>query len=300
MSMNTSPPVANAAARHLSVLANDGITLAVEDAGPRHTNNHPLLCLAGLTRTKRDFYELRDHFAFHPTQPRRVVMMDARGRGRSQHDPDGKGYTVQREADDAASVATALGLHNTVIVGTSRGGILAMVLALTKPAMIAGSVLNDIGPRIAGAGLARLKRQLPSSGVPETWEEATARVRTAMAEQFTAFNEEDWARYARLTFEEKDGKPAPAFDPTLLAPLSALPDSLPFLDLSGPFAALASRPMLMLRGANSDLLDSDTMADAAHLGVHTHTIANQGHAPALRDGTLAPIERFLDEIDGNH
>lgn len=280
--------------RHLTVLASDGLRLAVEEAGPRHSSDRaPLLCLAGLTRTKRDFYDLRDHFAFHPDTPRRVVLMDTRGRGDSDHAPDASHYTVQREADDAAQVACALGVHNTVVVGTSRGGILAMVLALTRPGLLAGSVLNDIGPRIAGAGLARLKRQLPSSTLPISWDEATGRVKASMGPQFTAFSDEDWERYARLTFVEKDGKPARAFDPKLLVPLSAMPDELPFLDLSGPFRALVTRPMLMLHGENSDLLDQTILDDAVSMGATAHTVVGQGHAPSLRGDILVEVERFL-------
>jgi pimeloyl-ACP methyl ester carboxylesterase len=281
---------------HRTVLASDGLKLAVEDAGPPDDGGRvPLLCLAGLTRTKRDFHNLRDFFAFHPDRPRRVVSLDTRGRGESDHAADVGDYSVQREADDAAQVACALGVHNTVIVGTSRGGILAMVLALTRPGLMAGSVLNDIGPRIAGAGLARLKRQLPAATFPSSWEEAEARVRTSLQAQFPAFTDEDWFRYARLTFADEDGRPGLAYDPRLLEPLSALPDGLPFLDLSGPFKALVTRPMLMLHGEHSDLLDEAILADAVAMGAQAHTLSGQGHAPSLRGNTLSMIDGFLAE-----
>lgn len=293
MSTTTSPLVADPRVQHMTVRASDSIALAVEDAGPRHTALPALLCLAGLTRTKRDFYALRDHFAFHPTHPRRVVLMDARGRGASDPDPDGTGYTVQREADDAAAVSTALGLHGCVIVGTSRGGMLAMVLAITKPGLFSASVLNDIGPRIAGTGLTRLKQQLPNASIPHSWDEAETLVRNAMQDQFTAFKDEDWAHYARLTFDEVNGQPSRAFDPALLEPLSALPDGLPFIDLSGPFKALATRPMLLLRGETSDLLDIEALNAAKALGVRARTVPGQGHAPALRGDVLGHIEAFL-------
>ena len=282
--------------RSLTVLSRDGLRLAVEDAGPRHgTAGAPLLCLAGLTRTKRDFHTLRDHFAFHPTHPRRVVLMDTRGRGESDYATDASTYTIQHEADDAAQVACALGLHNVVIVGTSRGGLLAMVLALSRPGLMAASVMNDIGPRVAGEGLARLSKQLGSSSLPESWEAATERVKRGLGEQFPAFSDEDWAEHARLTFAEKDGRPALAFDPKLLEPLRDLPEGLPFIDVTGPFRALATRPMLMVHGERSDLLTDAIVVDAAAMGAQVHTVAREGHAPSLRGETLMAIERFLDD-----
>ena len=280
--------------RHIDVLSSDGLRLAVEDAGPRRqSGRRPLLCLAGLTRTKRDFHALRDHFAFHATEPRRVVLLDTRGRGGSQACADPRLYTVQREADDAAQVACALSLDHPVAIGTSRGGILAMVLALTRPGLLAGSVLNDVGPRIAGEGLARLKAQLGDSAVPPTWDAARARVQAAMGGQFTAMSPADWDRYARLTFEDVEGRPARAFDPALLAPLKALPQGLPFIDLTAPFRALVTRPTLILHGANSDLLTPQILADGVAMGARSHTIANEGHAPRLEGAVLLEIERFL-------
>ncbi len=284
-----------AGVRQLTVRASDGLRLSVEDAGPRTgTDRSPLLCLAGLTRTKRDFYDLRERFAFHPTEPRRVILMDARGRGESDYASEASHYDVRREADDAAQVACALGLHDVVVVGTSRGGILAMVLALTRPGLIAGSVLNDIGPRIAGAGLARLKRQLDGRNMPSSWDEAVVRIKASMGSQFTAFDDDDWERFARLTFAEKDGKPAPCFDAKLLEPLAELPDGLPFIDLSGPFKALVTRPTLVLRGGNSDLLDDATLEDAIALGAEAQSIPGEGHAPSLRSATLDVIATFLE------
>ena len=285
----------NGGVRQLTVRARDGLRLSVEDAGPQTgTDRSPLLCLAGLTRTKRDFYDLRERFAFHPTEPRRVILMDARGRGESDYAFEASHYDVRREADDAAQVACALGLHDVVVVGTSRGGILAMVLALTRPGLIAGSVLNDIGPRIAGAGITRLKAQLDGRNIPASWEEAVVRIKASMGGQFTAFDDDDWERFARLTFAEKGGKPAPSFDAKLLEPLAELPDGLPFIDLFGPFKALAIRPTLVLRGKNSDLLDDAALEDAVALGAEAQSIPGEGHAPSLRGATLDRIATFLE------
>ncbi|MEM1284062.1 MAG: alpha/beta hydrolase [Pseudomonadota bacterium] len=279
--------------RHLTVRADDGLRLAVEDCGPHHTGRSPLLCLAGLTRTKRDFTELRDHFAFHPTEPRRVVMMDTRGRGASEWDKDPTRYSVPRESADVTQVAVALGLHNTVIVGTSRGGILAMALAVSQAGLIAGAVLNDIGPVIAAKGIGRLKAQLGGRSLPATWDEAALRLAKGLSEQFPSFDEADWAEYARRTFADKDGYPAPLADPTIGDALKDIPDVPQPLDLSIYFRALIRRPVLLIRGEHSDLLDEATVDQAASLGAETHTVPDEGHAPWLRGPVLERVESFL-------
>ena len=278
----------------LTVRADDGLHLAVEDSGPRLMDRSPLLCLAGLTRSMRDFTELRDHFAFHRSAPRRVVLMDTRGRGGSQWDKSPSAYTVPREAADVAQVATALGIHGAVVVGTSRGGILAMALAVSQAGLIAGAVLNDIGPVIAAKGLARLKAQLGGRALPASWDDAAARLKKGLGDQFPAYNDADWQDYARRSFGDADGKPAPLFDPAIVNALQALQQTLQPLDLSVFFRALVRKPVLLIRGEHSDLLDEATVEMATGLGADTHTVAGEGHAPRLQGPVLARVETFLD------
>lgn len=283
-----------------TVLASDALKLAVEDAGPRFqtgsdTHRAPLLCLAGLTRSMRDFHDLRDHFAFHPTAPRRVVLMDARGRGASEFASNTTQYSIRQEADDAASVATALDLHGAVIVGTSRGGLLAMALSITRAGLIAGSVLNDIGPRIAVRGLLRIRAQQGSSGVPESWQQAIDGLKSTMGHQFSAFDDAAWEDYARRTYRETNGKPAADYDPHVLNGLGAFTSQSAAPDVTAPFRALVRKPTLLLRGSYSDLLDEETLADAVAMGAMPHSVPGQGHAPALQGDVLDVIETFLTE-----
>lgn len=283
-----------------TIRASDALKLAVEDAGPRFqsvgdAHRAPLLCLAGLTRSMRDFHALRDHFAFHPTAPRRVVLMDSRGRGASEFATDAEQYSVRQEADDVANVATALDLHGAVIIGTSRGGLLAMVLALTRAGLIAGSVLNDIGPRIAVRGLLRIRSQLGSTGVPESWKQAADDLKSAMEHQFSAFDDAAWEDYARRTYREVNRKPATDFDPKVLNGLGVFTSQSAAPDVTGPFRALVRKPTLVLRGGYSDLLDEETLADAVAMGATPHTVPGQGHAPALQGDVLDVIETFLRE-----
>lgn len=300
ITLTTKPDIVR---RALKVRVNDGLYIAVEDTKPLMPHPlfgvdpapAPLLCLAGLTRTMRDFYELRDYFTQSSHRPRRVVLLDARGRGTSNYAQSAADYTPLREADDAASVAVALGLHKPVIVGTSRGGILAMILAVAKPSMMAGAVLNDIGPRIAMRGLMRLRAQLGSHGLPENWDAAEAAIRTSMGHQFPAFSDADWARYTRLTFDEQDGKPKAAFDPLVLAGLAALSTKMPAPDLSRAFSSLVKNPTLVVHGEHSDLLDNDICQLASSMGAQVHDVQGQGHAPALRGELLKTIDAFLSE-----
>lgn len=283
-----------------TVRASDALKLAVEDAGPRYqtennTHRAPLLCLAGLTRSMRDFHDLRDRFAFHPTAPRRVVLMDSRGRGASEFASDPGQYSVRQEADDAASVATALGLHGVVIVGTSRGGLLAMTLALTRAGLVAGSVLNDIGPRIAVRGLLRIRSQLGSAITPESWQQAIDGLKSTMAHQFPAFKDADWEDYARRTYKNVNGKPAADFDPQVLNGLGSFTSQSEAPNVSAPFKALVRKPTLLLRGGYSDLLDEDTLADAVAMGATPHTVPGQGHAPTLQGDVVDVIEAFLND-----
>lgn len=283
-----------------TIRASDALKLAVEDAGPRFQSGHithraPLLCLAGLTRSMRDFHTLRDHFAFHPTAPRRVVMMDARGRGASEFASDAEQYSLRQEADDAASVATALDLHGAVIVGTSRGGLLAMVLALTRAGLIAGSVLNDIGPRVAVRGLLRIRSQLSSASMPESWQAAADGLKSTLGHQFSAFDDAAWDDFARRTYREVNGKPAADFDPQVLNGLSAFTSQSAAPNVTAPFRALVRKPTLLLRGSYSDLLDEETLADAVAMGATPHIVPGQGHAPALQGDVLDVVETFLNE-----
>ncbi|MEM6710878.1 MAG: alpha/beta hydrolase [Pseudomonadota bacterium] len=281
-----------------TVLASDGLALCVEDTQPTGwlhacATRLPLLCLAGLTRTKGDFNDLRDFFVAHETRPRRVVTLDARGRGASAWSSKADDYSVLREADDVASIACALGLHPVVVVGTSRGGILAMVLAVAKPALLAGAVLNDIGPSIPAMGLERLKAQLGRRTLPDTWPDAVRRVKKALGDQFPAFSQSDWEDYARLTFAEKDGKPAVAYDPKLLEPMAKLVVPPTGINLAAPFKALAARPVMLIRGEHSDLLSQDGLDQATDKGATAITVAGEGHAPALRGPVLEEIDAFL-------
>ena len=156
-------PTAPAEAEYGRVVAfrsQDGLRLAAHVFEAPASGRMPLLCLPGLSRNSRDFSALGRFFARHPCAPRKVVALDYRGRGLSDASPDWRSYTPMVEARDVLAAAAALGLDRVVVVGTSRGGIIAMLLGSLRPALIAGTALNDIGPVIEGTGIARIKKSL--------------------------------------------------------------------------------------------------------------------------------------------
>jgi pimeloyl-ACP methyl ester carboxylesterase len=201
------------------------------------------------------------------------------------------------EAQDVLAGAAALGVEKAVLVGTSRGGIISMLIGALRPGLIAGVVLNDIGPVIEGTGLARIKAYLSTRRNIRNWEEAIAAVREIGGGQFPALSTADWRAFAEAYFAEAtDGSLVPQFDPNLVRALDAMSpsDKLPLL--WPQFDSLARVPVLAIRGANSDLLSRETLADMAerHPAMEQLIVEGQGHAPLLRDApTLERIAAFV-------
>src|SRR5262249_40578254 len=135
------------------VTARDGLRLHVREYGARTAPGLPVVCLPGLARTTADFDTLAGALAGDSERPHRVIALDYRGRGLSDHDPDPDNYAIGVELDDVVSVLTARAVGSAVFVGTSRGGLILMALAAVRPGAIAGAVLNDIGPMIEPQGL---------------------------------------------------------------------------------------------------------------------------------------------------
>ena len=144
-------------ATSIFVTAQDGLRLHVRGYGPRTATALPLVCLPGLARTGADFETLAARLASDPDRPRRVIALDSRGRGRSDYDRDPANYSLAVELADLIAALTALDIARAVFVGTSRGGLLTILLAVARPTAIAGCVLNDIGPVIDLEGLIRIK-----------------------------------------------------------------------------------------------------------------------------------------------
>ncbi len=150
------------------VTAQDGLRLHVRDYGSRIASALPVVCLPGLARTVADFDALAEALA-DGAPPRRVIAIDSRGRGQSDYDSNAENYNLAVELGDVVAVLTALDAGEAVFIGSSRGGILTMLLGVAHPTAVAGVVLHDIGPVIEAKGVARIKSYVGKLPQPRSY-----------------------------------------------------------------------------------------------------------------------------------
>jgi pimeloyl-ACP methyl ester carboxylesterase len=276
------------AATSLFITAQDGLRLHVRTHGAREDRTLPVVCLPGLARTCQDFDPLATELAGDPEQPRWIVALDYRGRGQSDYDRNPANYSFTVELADVLSVLTALDIAQAVFVGTSRGGILSMLLASARPTVLAGVVLNDIGPVIEPRGLMRIKSYVGRLPIPQSYEGAAEILRRLFAPQFPKLSGDDWLAFARRTFREHDGTLVPNYDVRLAKTLEGIELERPIPPLWKEFDALAHVPVMVIRGANSDVLSAGTVAAmrARRPDLDVIEVADQGHAPLLAESGL--------------
>jgi len=285
------------------ISAPDGLRLHARCYGSRISPNLPVLCLPGLSRTSADFETLAGALSADADHPRRVVALDYRGRGKSDYDTDPKNYSLPVELADVLAAATALDAMPAIIVGTSRGGILAMLLAATRPEAIAGAVLNDIGPVIEPTGLMRIKSYVGKLPQPSSFEEGAEILRRLFTAQFPKLGGEDWLAAAHHAFKEEGGRLLPNYDPKLATTLEAIDSDKPFPPLWNEFDALAHVPVMVVRGENSDILTPATVEAMReqHPGLEVIEVPNQGHAPLLAEpDIIGRIATFVRRCDAAH
>jgi pimeloyl-ACP methyl ester carboxylesterase len=280
------------------ISAPDGLRLHARCYGSRSARTLPVLCLPGLARTAADFERLAETLA--GPHDRRVIALDYRGRGLSEYDRDPANYAFQVEIADVLAVATALDAMPAIFIGTSRGGILTMLLGALRPTAIAGVVLNDIGPVIEAKGLMRIKGYVGKLPQPRNYEEAAEILRRLFDAQFPKLTHDDWLMGARRTFKEKNGALVPDYDVNLAKTLEGVDFERPLPPLWAQFDALRHVPVMTIRGANSDLLSPETVAAmrARRDTMETLEIPDQGHAPLLAEAeTIARIAKFVASCD---
>jgi pimeloyl-ACP methyl ester carboxylesterase len=288
----------------LFVSAPDGLRLHVRDYGGASRPGLPVVCLPGLARTAADFEALAGALSNDTARPRRVIALDYRGRGQSEYDRNPANYAFQTEITDVIAVITALDCTPAIFVGTSRGGILSMMLAALRPTVIAGVVLNDIGPVIEPKGLMRIKGYVGRLPQPRNFEDGAEILQRLFSAQFPKLGADDWIAAARRTFkQEEDGKLVPTYDVKLAKTMEGVAFDKPLPALWKEFDALSNVPLMVIRGKNSDILTAATVEDmrAHHARMETIEIPDQGHTPLLAEAdVIARIADFAGRCDGLH
>lgn len=262
------------------------------------STRRPVLCLAGLTRNSRDFNDVAPALSQHAATPRDVYTVDMRGRGLSEHDTDWRNYAIPVEMHDVIDFMTMVGLNDCGIIGTSRGGLITHVLAAAQPTRIGAVVLNDIGPVIEFDGLVRIAGYVGRVPLPKSWDDATRAVLSLAKRDFPGLTEKDAEIFARQLFNEKNGKPVSGYDSKLSKCLSLLDGPIP--ELWPQFEGLKRVPLMVVRGANSDLLSTKTVDEMRrrHPNFTSIEVPGEGHAPLLRDApTIDAIATFFADAD---
>jgi pimeloyl-ACP methyl ester carboxylesterase len=291
---------APAAANSLFVSAQDGLRLHVRAYGARTNRALPVVCLPGLARTTADFDTLALALASDRERPRRVLALDYRGRGKSDYDRKAANYNLPVELADVLSVLTALGIGRAAFVGTSRGGILTMLLAVARPTAIASCVLNDIGPVIDLEGLVRIKSYVGKLPQLSSFPAAADALRRRFANQFPKWSGDDWLAFARATFKDAGRRLVPDYDPKLATILEAIGPSQPLPTLWKEFDALGRVPVMVIRGANSDILSQATVEAMRERrrALEVVEVPDEGHAPRLAGSlTIGRIAAFIASCD---
>ena len=283
----------------LFVSAPDGLRLHVQEYGQATISALPVVCLPGLTRTTADFDVLAPAIANTKPQ-RRVIAIDSRGRGLSEHDPDPRHYSLAVELADLVAVLIAREIKQAVFIGSSRGGILTMLLAAGHPEMIAGAVLHDIGPVIEPDGVTRIKSYVGKLSQPQNFEEGAEILRGLFSVQFPKLTAAQWLSAAQRTWKLKAGKPMLTYDPGVAQTLADFDIEHPLPSLWSEFEALAHVPVLVIRGANSDILSTATLETmrARHPGLESIEVPDQGHVPLLEGAELIRrVTAFVEKCE---
>jgi pimeloyl-ACP methyl ester carboxylesterase len=280
----------------------DDLRLHAKTIGPENAPRLPVLCLPGLTRTADDFDAIARALATDAAAPRRVIAMDYRGRGLSDYDPEPANYNVPNEMGDVLAIAGSLGIERAILLGTSRGGLISMALAAARPQLLAGVILNDIGPALAIGGLMKIKGYIADPPERRTWDEAERGLKELFGNVFPNLSDEGWAAWARRAFREKPGSGLErTYDVRLAKTLEAVTPDTPLPPIWELFDKLAGVPLMLVHGGLSDLLLPEGVQEMAtrRPDMEVVEVPDEGHAPLLADPpTMARIVAFCARCDG--
>ena len=263
---------------------------------PGDNTQTPVLCLPALTRNSRDYHRLATHFSPH----RKVVCPDLRGRGQSAWADKWESYEPTVYISDIVELFRILEEQEWIVIGTSLGGILAMILALSQPESVKAVVLNDIGSSIKREGYERIAAYVGEFKPAKSWEEAEKNFKAAVSEVYPTLTSEEWSEFIRNTHRELlNGDIVPNYDPAIKTTFRQALEVVPEGDISllAIFNGLLPKPAMVIRGETSDLLSRDTVKEMQTLkpDLRTLEIPKRGHAPLLtEEGCIAEIEDFIN------
>ena len=271
----------------------DGLKLHYREFG-RDTPGTPIICLPGLTRNSRDFEDIANYLS----DRRRVITPDLRGRGFSDHDPEWRNYHPGTYVQDTWTLLDALGIERVIVIGTSLGALIAMAMSAQRPERIAGVVINDIGPEINPAGLARVQEYTGRIPPVKTWEEAARQAKEIYGQWLPGLSDDDWRKMAWRGYRENaEGIPTLDIDSNIgeavrnVGPQKGDPWEL--------FDTLKNTPVLLLWGLMSDILTEDIVdkMKARKEDLEVVSVPDRGHVPLLDEPEcLAAIDSFLQRV----
>ncbi|AYJ87265.1 alpha/beta hydrolase [Sphingomonas paeninsulae] len=274
--------------------SNDGLRLHYRDyAGA--TDKPVIVCLPGLTRNARDFDALATRLAGRW----RVLAVEFRGRGESAYAKDAMTYVPLTYVQDVEALLTELAVQRVILLGTSLGGIVSMILASMDRERIAGVILNDIGPDIEPRGLERIRGYVGRTGPWPTWLHAARWLSENNASTYPNYDLSDWLVMAKRAFRlTSTGRIVADYDKKISEPFR-LAGGEAGQDLWPVLTGMGSVPTLVLHGELSDVLSEATaQAMVAKLPNARYTnVSGVGHAPALDEpAALAAIDAFLPDL----
>ncbi len=273
--------------------SSDGLNLFYRDFGGQQDGT-PIICLPGLTRNSRDFADLANALS----DRRRVITVDFRGRGFSDHDANWQNYHPGTYVNDVWTLLDILDIPRIIIVGTSLGGLCAMAMAAQHGERLAGVVMNDIGPEIGPEGLARIQEYTGRMPPVTSWEEAAQQTKEIYGQWLPDLSDDGYKKLAWRGYREND-------------------DGVPQLDIDvnigravrefGPqkgdpwvlFDSLKDIPTTLLWGKLSDILTKDIVdkMTARKPDLEVVPVPNRGHVPLLDEPEcVAAIDEFLQRV----
>ena len=261
--------------------SDDGLTLYARDYQNKKAKN-TIICIPGLTRNSADFSLLSEELS----KTYRVIAVDLRGRGLSQYDSNALNYHPLTYANDMITLFNSLKLNSVILIGTSLGGLVSIILTSMKKDMVDGVVLNDIGPEANITGLNRIKDYISQRHEIDTWSQAIKKTQETLQYEYPEFTEQEWSVLTRNLYRSNsEGKPVLNYDSNITVPIEESNNNAIPPDLWDVFNTLVEIPLLVIRGGVSDILSIECVdkMKELHPGMFFTEVKGCGHAPLLTE-----------------